>query len=385
LLVVIGATQANSVGSGRGPQLRHSCSRAFASIRKSRKELREFLEWAREQIHIAEAFVWNTCQRVEFWGWLAEPDGDAGAGCVVSQIRERLYGKEPDGLAVNVLFGSDAWHHALRTASGLNSTLPGDLDVVAQLQVSCRIAERAEVAGPRANRLVDDIIELSDEARAETEWGRFSVGYCHAALTRVHAGRNGLDAAGHVVIGGSATSRSILSTLSEQFQVPKQQMTLVYRDHHGQMRLLRTAVGGGRRLRVHGYAERRVLQAIEDADFLYFGIDHAEPVLDPASLAGLRDYRTRPLVIADFNARGSVSRGDLPAGISLWTEQDLARAVEEYADEALSHEHFPKAIDAAEAWIAGRVPDSSLQPLDLPCRNAGHQPRAICQSCWVLS
>jgi glutamyl-tRNA reductase len=314
---------------------------------------------------------------------LTEPDDDSGRACVVAQIREQLYGEEPEGLEVNVLFGSAAWHHAIRTASGLNSSLPGDLDVVAQLQVSCRIAERAGTAGPRANRLVDDVIEISDEVRAETAWGQYSAGYCYAALNRVHAGIPDLADHRHVVIGGSATSRSILATLAEQFHVPKRQMTLVYRDHHGQMRLLRAAIGGGRRLRVNGYGEESVLQAIQAADFVYFGIDHAEPVLDPATIAGLRDYRSRPLTIVDFNSCGSLSAGSLPDGVSLWREEDLDRAVAEFAAETFSREPFSQAIDAAELWIAEHVPKSTLQRLDLPCLGKAHEPRAICQTCWV--
>jgi ferrochelatase len=384
-LVVVGATIPNSIGSGRGPQVRHSDPEAFAEVRKSRKELREFLDWTRDQTHVQEAFVWNTCQRVEFWGWLTEPEDNGGQQCVVSQIREQLFGHEPAGLAVNVLFGNDAWHHAVRTATGLNSALPGDLDVVAQLQVSCRIAERAGTAGPRANRMVDDVIELSDEVRAETEWGQFSVGYCYAALTRVHASRFDLDEGRHVVIGGSATSRSVLATLAEQFRVPKRRMTLVYRDHHGQMRLLRAAIGNGRRLRVHGYSDPQVLEAIRDADFVYFGIDHAEPVLDPAVLRDLRDYRSRPLTVVDFNSCGSLNAGELPGGVRLWSERDLDRAVADYAEEAFASDAFSRAIDAAETWIAEHVPESSLRRLDLPCSRKNHQPRAMCRTCWVIS
>ncbi len=384
-LVVVGAMIPNRVGSGGGPSLRYSDPEAFVQVRKSRKELREFLDWTREQTYVQEAFVWNTCQRVEFWGWLADPDEETSRACVVAQIREQLYGREPPGLAVNVLFGADSWHHALRTASGLNSALPGDLDVVAQLQVSCRIAERAGTAGPRANRFVDDVIELSDEVRSETDWGQYGVGYCHAALARVHAGRLGLGEQRHVVIGGSATSRSILSTLAEQFHVPKRRVTLIYRDHHGQMRLLRAAIGNGRRLRVHSYAEDLVLQAIADADFVYFGIDHAEPVLGAAELVELRDYRSRPLTIVDFNSCGSLREEKLPEYVSMWREKDLDRAVAEFAKETYSGEQFARAIDDAERWLACHAPESSLQRLDLPCSSPDHHARSTCRTCWVLA
>jgi ferrochelatase len=383
-LVVVGASIANSIGAGRGPALRHSDPQAFGRIRKSRKELRAFLDWTREQTHVREAFVWNTCQRVEFWGWLAEPDDASTGDCVVAQVRHRLFGEEPNGLHVNVLFGADAWHHAIRTAAGLNSALPGDTDVVAQLQTSCRIAERAGTAGPRANSLVDDAIEIADDVRAQTGWGSFSVGYCYAALSRVHEGRTDLGERRHLVIGGSATSRSVLSTLSEHFRVPKHLMTLAYRDHHGQMRLLRAAIGSGRRLRVHAYAERPVLRAIADADFVYFGIDHAEPVFEPAVLQGLRDFRVRPLTIIDFNSCGSIGTGDVPAGVTVWTEQDLDRAVSAFAERAFSRERFAAAVAEAEEWIMQHVPPTPPQRLELPCLEENHQPRSICHTCWVF-
>jgi hypothetical protein len=163
-------------------------------------------------------------------------------------------------------------------------------------------------------------------------------------------------------------------------------MTLVYRDHHGQMRLLRAAIGSGRRLRVHGYSDPQVLEAIRDADFVYFGIDHAEPVLDPAVLHDLRDYRSRPLTVVDFNSCGSMSTtGELPIGVELWRERDLDRAVADYAAEAFASDAFAEAIDAAETWIAGHVPHSSLRRLDLPCSRQDHQPNDMCRTCWVVS
>jgi len=155
-----------------------------------------------------------------------------------------------------VLAAREARHHLLRTACGLNSALPGDRDVVAQLQTACRIAQCARTAGARATTIVNEAAALAQAVHAETAWGRFSTGYCAAALARI-CEVDGVrpDRFHHVVVGGSTTSRSILSTLAEEHGVPHRQMTLVYRDHHGQMRQLRAALGSGRRLRVHAYGE----------------------------------------------------------------------------------------------------------------------------------
>ncbi len=356
-LLMIGVSFEGGVRSGRGPHMRYSHPQAFGKVRKTRKEVRGFLDSVRGMPGISEAFVWSTCQRIEFYGWLADPGDLAARKRAADQIRRRLYGAEPEGLEVNALSGIEAWHHLMRTACGLNSALPGDTDVVAQLQTACRTAERAGTAGPRATCLVKSAVALSHDVRAETTWGRFSPSFCLAALARVHEVDGAhMDECRHVVIGGSATSRSILSALSEHFDVPQSQMTLIYRTHHGQLKLLRRAIGHGKRLRVQSYSEAGVLRAIADADFVYFGVDSQDPVLAAETLSGLRDFALKPLRAIDFNAFGSIAGNELPEGITRWTAVDLDRAVAAFADALRSQPHFSRAVQQVEKWIENRLP-----------------------------
>jgi ferrochelatase len=360
-LVMIGTSLAKRLRSGRGPHLKHNHPGVFAKVRKSRKTLLGFLDWVRDEGLVKEAFVWNTCQRLEFYGWLRDPADSVEREWVVARVRNQLFGIEPEDLKVNVLFGVDAWYHLVRTASGLNSALPGDADVVAQLQTSCQIAERARVAGPIAARLVGRAVDLTHQIRAETAWGQFSHGYCLAALSHVRTVSGvELDECRHLVIGGSATSRSVLSTLSQKFAVPQHRMTLAYRDHHGQMKLLRAALGHGKRRRVHSYSEESVLRAIADADYVFFGIDHPQPVLDAEVIGGLRDFTKRPLTIVDFNSYGSMSYSSIPDGVKVWTEAELDRAVAAYADLMCSRPEFSAAVEAVETWIEERLPVSDV-------------------------
>ncbi len=356
-LVMIGASFEGGVRSGRGPRMRYSRPRVFGKVRKTRKQVRGFLDSVREMPGISEAFVWSTCQRIEFYGWLADPGDPAARKRVAEQIRDRLYGPETEGLEVNTLLGFEAWHHLMRTACGLNSALPGDTDVVAQLQTACRTAERAGTAGPRATCLVKNAVALARDVRAETAWGRFSPSFCLAALARVQEVDGAhMDECRHVVIGGSATSRSILSALSEHFDVPQSQMTLIYRRHHGQLKLLRSAVGHGKRLRVQSYSEAGVARAIAHAGFVYFGVDSQEPLFDAKTLGGLRDFTAEPLRVIDFNTFGSIPATDLPNGLSLWTAEDLDRAVAAFADAMRSQPHFSAAVDEVEEWIENHLP-----------------------------
>ncbi len=372
-IVMIGASLANGISHTRGPRLSHSDPDAFAAVKKSRKELFEFLDWVKQQTPTEEGFVWDTCQRIEYYGWLANPDDVAGREWTIAQIRHRLYGNEPDGLAVNILFGAEAWHHLMRTAVGLNSALPGDTDVVAQLQTACRIAERTATAGPRANRLVEEAVEVAQRVRAETTWGRFSTGYCFAALSRLHeVGTAKFAECRHVIIGGSTTSRSVVATLSDHFQVPHRQMTLVYRCNHGQMKLLRSAIGNGKRLRVNSYSERGVIRAIAEADFVFFGIDRPEPVLDATELHGLRDYGERPLRVVDFNSFGSLSNHAPMDGLSIWSAADLDRAVAAHAEIMRARGQFARAVEEAEEWIERHLPVAQEQAPSSEMQDAGN-------------
>lgn len=366
--LMIGASLANGLGAGRGPAMRYSDPQPFAQVKRSRKALRAALDHARDQTPLAEAFVWNTCQRIELYGWL--PAGVAGDRVrLVASLRDALFGDAPAGLAVNVLEDRDAWHHLMRTACGLNSGLPGDRDVTAQLQTAGRIAQCTKTGGPRTAALVDAAAALARDVLAQTAWGRFSTGYCAAALTRVcEVDGVGLDRSRHVVIGGSTTSRSILTTLVEEHGVPHRQLTLAYRDHHGQMRQLRAALGSGRRLRVHAYSEDAVRRAIADADFVFFGIDQADPVLNANLVRGLRDFAARPLTIVDFNQFGSVKGPQHLDPVQLWSARELDEAVAAHAAVTITRSGFAPALAEAEEWILERLRATTGLAADAPAR-----------------
>lgn len=355
LFLMIGASLGNGIGSGRGPALRYSDPRAFATVKRSRKALRTALDHAREHTPLVEAFVWNTCQRIELYGWLPAAAG-VDRGDLVASLRHALFGAEPDGLAVNVLEDREAWHHLARTACGLNSALPGDRDVTAQLQTAARIAQCTKTGGARMAALVDAAVALAHDIHGQTCWGRFSTGYCAAAITRIcEVDSVQLDRFQHVVIGGSTTSRSVLTTLATEHGVPHRHMTLVYRDHHGQLRQLRAALGSGRKLRVHDYGEEAVLRAIGNADFVYFGIDQAEPVLDAAALLSVRDLAARRLTVVDFNEFGSIRYPDRLAPITRWSARELDEAVAANAAVTLTRSGFTRALAEAEEAILARL------------------------------
>ena len=205
--------------------------------------------------------------------------------------------------------------------------------------------------------------------REQTGWGRFNPSYCFAALSQV-VRATGLELADCrcLVIGGSSTSRSVLSSLIEGFEVPSRRLALAYRGHGGgQIRLLRKAIRDGRRIRVQSYGEAQVIQAIGDADVVIYGIDHDEPALRADRIRDLRDFRERPLTVIDFNTLGSTAGLDAVEGLTLWTAEQLDRAVMTFADAMCATPDFHRAVDEAEKWIAERAP-SWHSPSSMPHR-----------------
>ncbi|MFQ5590500.1 MAG: ferrochelatase [Phycisphaerae bacterium] len=367
-LVMVGVSLPKRVGGGYGPQQVHASEPSLQKIKKTQAEMSEILRKICATGSVREAMVWNTCSRFEFYGFPAEQEDTAEGECIVRRVREHLFNRcEQEDVPVNILCGWDAWQHLIRTTAGLNSGLPGDADVAEQLQTAYRIARRAGTAGPLLDRLVADAIAHERELRKATRWGEFNPGYCLAAISRiVETSTLNLPDSRCVIIGGSTTSRSVLTTLIERFEVPSRFLTLVYRGHTGgQIKQLRKAIGNGRRVRVQTYGERQVRQAIADADVVFFGIDRAEPVLHADDIRDARDFTSRPLTVIDFNTFGSTKGLETIPGVTLIDAKKVDDAVNAFADAMCATEAFVLAVREAEDLIRERRPEIRAEPAGL--------------------
>jgi len=380
-LVMVGMSLGNRLGAGLGPNVAYAKPEDLRGIKKSQCNVPQMLRDVCGEEAVRGGLVWNTCRRFEFYGWFDSAADEALRAETISDIRSQFFvdNGRPDSSVVNVLRGADAWHYLMRTAAGLNSGLPGEREVLQQLLAAQRLAERAGTAGPLTGGLLAEVTTQEKHLREQTEWGRYETGYCYAALSQiVKATGLALHECRCVVIGGSMTSCGILEALAERFGVSRRRLTLLHRGHGqgGHLKMLRKAIGNGRRIRVQKYNERLVLEAIADADAVFFGLDRKDFLLDANQISGRRDFEARPLTMIDFNTFGSTAGMEELDGVRLWTAEDLETAVAAFSNDMCGSESFAGAVEAAETWIRDHIPSSSAPVHARVRRERPDEPRA---------
>ncbi|WP_422012658.1 glutamyl-tRNA reductase [Roseateles sp.] len=144
------------------------------------EQLAPSLNVLRQQLPGApEAAILSTCNRTEVYvaappaqvqpaiAWLAEAGGvPAGA------LREHAY----------VVQGSAAARHAFRVASGLDSMVLGEPQILGQMKQAAREAENAGALGTTLHQLFQRSFSVAKEVRSSTEIGAHSISMAAAAV-----------------------------------------------------------------------------------------------------------------------------------------------------------------------------------------------------------
>ena len=126
-----------------------------------------------------EAAIISTCNRTEIYcasehaaldhtfGWLAQSGGVAPA-----LLRSHAY----------TLHDGDAARHAFRVASGLDSMVLGEAQILGQMKDAVRAAETAGALGSTLNQLFQRSFAVAKEVRTATEIGAHSISMAAAAV-----------------------------------------------------------------------------------------------------------------------------------------------------------------------------------------------------------
>ncbi|MFL6530562.1 MAG: glutamyl-tRNA reductase [Chthoniobacterales bacterium] len=297
----------------------------------------------REKSGCAEALLLSTCNRVEMYGVSDQPIANATiVHCLNAAAHE-------DASADSSVFyrhdDNDCAQHLFRVASGLDSMVVGETEVLGQTKLAYEAARSSGGAGPILHRLFQRAFRVAKEVRTHTDITRGAVSVGSVAV----------DLAGKIF--GALRDRKVLivgagemSERTARALVSRGVRDLRVTNRSGQRAEDLAASIGGRAVPFSGWENE-----CREVDILISSTAATEPLLTREKLAPiLRERWDRPLFIIDI----AVPRDVAPdvnemEGVYLYDIDSL----QSVADQALAMRR--QQIAAGEEIIAEHVAEFS--------------------------
>lgn len=163
--------------------------------------------------NVSEAVVLTTCNRVEIYAVAATFHGAvteisdalaAASGVPLTVLREHLY----------VHYEDRAIAHVFSLACGLDSMAVGEGQILGQLRMALRAAQKREQVGATLNTLFQQALRVGKRAHAETGIDRVSVSMVEAGLRHSADVRGPLADTRVLVVGAGSMSSLAATTIS---------------------------------------------------------------------------------------------------------------------------------------------------------------------------
>ena len=272
-----------------------------------------------EQTPAEEAVIVSTCNRTELYCALDVRDGE-------SELREwlgRFHGVEPHGFAQHLYAHQDrdAVRHLLRVASGLDSMVLGEPQILGQVKSAFQTACDSGSTGRMLGRLFQHTFSVAKQVRTDTAIGSSPVSVAFAAVS---------------------LARQIFSDLSRQTALligAGETIELAAR-HLYQHKIGRIIVANRTVERAHNVAAQfdgyaialtELANHLPEADIVVSSTASPLPVLGKGTVErALKARRHRPVFMVDIAVPRDIEPevGDLP-DVYLYTVDDLQGVVEE--------------------------------------------------------
>jgi glutamyl-tRNA reductase len=245
---------------------------------------------------VAEAFLLSTCNRTEIY---IQPRDDEGAyrAALEMVFLSRVPEMERPG-RLYVLRNGEAARHLMGVASGLESMVLGEPEILGQVKQATALAEAVGAGGPILRRLLRCAAAAGRRARQETaiSGGAVSLGYAVVELARNIF--SGLEECRVLLIGAGEIARSVARPVVERGA-----------------RELKVANRGAERARqfqeefpnaeILSFEERFAATSAADLVIVSTGAD--EPVLTRRQIKEAMSHRrSRPLLVVDLGVPRNV-------------------------------------------------------------------------------
>ena len=161
-----------------------------------------------------EAVPLSTCGRLELYGVSRKPE--RAAKLLIRMLAERT-GLDRSHVRshVYVLRGATAVRHLLRVASGLDSVVHGEAQILGQVRDAALDPRNAATKGPVLHRLFDTALATGKMVRTQTDIGRGAASLASASVEMVRREVGGLGEVSALVVGAGHTGSLIARILKK--------------------------------------------------------------------------------------------------------------------------------------------------------------------------
>ncbi len=296
-----------------------------------------------------EAVILSTCNRVELY---AATTGDSAA--LLAALRRFLLADQPEP-ADGVLYAHaepQSVQHLFKVASGLDSMILGETEILGQLKSAYEVALQHKRTGPRLNRAFQRAFNVAKLIRTDTNIQRGSVSVASVAVELAEKIFDSLNGRTVMVIGagdtGEKTARALLSRGA--------QSVLVSNRSHERAEALAQELGG-RAVQFDAWEE-----TFSQIDIIISSTSAPHYVIDRKKLEPLQRRRhRRPLLLIDIAVPRDIEpEVNYLEDVYLYNIDDLHAIADDYL--RLRQEEVAK----CEAIIAGKAREMLESLRDAP-------------------
>ncbi|SEQ89257.1 glutamyl-tRNA reductase [Amphritea atlantica] len=282
------------------------------------EQMADALAQACELAHLKEVAILSTCNRTELY-CSTELEGTRA----LLEWLGSYHSLDPDELqrCSYAHWGQEAAQHMMRVASGLDSLVLGEPQILGQLKSSYAVSQNAGVVGAELDRLFQQTFAVAKKVRTDTAIGENPVSVAYASVSLAQHIFADLSQSKALLIGAGETIELVARHLSE---AGVKQMTVANRT-------LVRAEALAEEFNARAILLGDIPDALEDADIVIASTASQLPILGKGAVeSALKKRKHRPIFMVDIAVPRDIEHEVAELDdVYLYTVDDLKEVIEE--------------------------------------------------------
>jgi len=282
------------------------------------ESMAEAMSAAKVSAELKEIAILSTCNRTEVYC----SSNIKGSRSLLEWLGE-YHGLDPEQLqsCSYVFWDEDAARHMMRVASGLDSLVLGEPQILGQLKSAYSVSQEYGHVGAELGRLFQQTFSVAKQVRTDTAIGENPVSVAYAAVSLAQHIFSDICSSKALLIGAGETIELVARHLS---QTGVKEITVANRTLNRALALAEEFSGNAILL-------GDIPQALEDADIVIASTASQLPIMGKGAVeSALKKRKHRPIFMVDIAVPRDIEAevGELD-DVYLYTVDDLKEVIEE--------------------------------------------------------